>query len=300
MRKILVICGPTASGKTALAVECAKKLNSEVISADSMLIYRGCDIGSAKPTEEEKDGIIHHMIDIVDPDQEFSVSEYEEASLPILYRLLDEGKVPVVCGGTGFYIKSLLYKSQFGCSAKDDVLREKYERLTREKGVEYVHAILKEIDPESAEKLHPNDSKRVIRAIEIFELTGKKKSDQKDKEIPREDFLAVNIDYDRAMLYERINRRVDIMFQDGLVDEVVALKNRGITDENQCMQGIGYKEVYYGLNNGLSVDEIKAQIKQNTRNYAKRQITFFKRLQNSVFLPPATAKENAERIMELL
>ena len=286
MSKVLVICGATASGKTSLSIACAKRFNGEIISADSMLVYQGMDIGTAKPTIEERGGVPHHLIDVVSPKASFSVSDYEGMALPIVERLLQEGKTPIICGGTGFYINSILYKSQFGNVGANEQLREKYEMLAREHGVEYVHSILREKDPESAEKLHPNDVKRVIRALEIYDVTGKPKSMQQDAPVPRFDFVAVSIDYPREQLYERINLRVDEMFRCGLMDEVKTLLSTGVTTDMQCMQGIGYKEVVEGLQLGQSEEEIKEIIKKNTRNYAKRQITFFKRMQNHTLLAP--------------
>ena len=289
MPKILVVCGATASGKTSLAVQCAKKLNSEVISADSMLVYRGLNIGTAKPTLEEMDGVTHHLIDVVSPKESFSVSDYEAMALPIVEDLLARGKTPIICGGTGFYINSLLYKSQFGNVGANEALRSEYERLAETHGKEYVHAILQEKDPQSAAKLHPNDVKRVIRALEIYDITGKAKSEQQDTPVPRFDFAAVSIDYPRDTLYNRINLRVDVMFKEGLIDEVKTLLSEGITEEMQCMQGIGYKEVAEGLRIGATEAEMKELIKKNTRNYAKRQQTFFKRMQNHTYLTPERA-----------
>ncbi|MBQ3221493.1 MAG: tRNA (adenosine(37)-N6)-dimethylallyltransferase MiaA [Clostridia bacterium] len=298
MPKVLVVCGATASGKTSLAVACAKKLNTEVISADSMLVYRGMDIGTAKPTSEEMQGVPHHLIDVVSPKESFSVSDYEKKALPIVEDLLLKGKVPVICGGTGFYLNSLLYKSQFGNAGANASVREKYEAILMEKGKSFLHSLLYEVDKESAEKLHENDTKRVIRALEIYETTGKAKSEQQDERIPRFDFVAVSIAYPRDLLYERINRRVDIMYENGLKEEVRSLLLSGVSLSNQSMQGIGYKEVAEGLENGYSDEEIKELIKKNTRNYAKRQITFFKRMENHVCLAPQDA--TAERVLDLL
>lgn len=298
MPKVLVICGATASGKTALSVACAKKLDSEIISADSMLVYKGLDIGTAKPDETERGGVVHHLIDVVSPKENFSVSDYEDMALPVLERLLAEGKTPIVCGGTGFYINALLYKSQFGNVGANEEIRQYYEKFAEEFGKEYVHDILKKKDPESAEKLHPNDVKRVIRALEIFDVTGKAKSEQQDKPVPRFDFVAVSVDYPREALYERINLRVDEMFSRGLVQEVQALLKDGVTEDMQCMQGIGYKEVAEGLKMGFGEDEMKELVKKNTRNYAKRQITFFKRMQNHVRLLPENA--TSEEVFKLL
>ncbi len=298
MPKVLVICGATASGKTSLAVSLAKQLNTEIISADSMLVYKGLDIGTAKPSEEEKMGVKHHLIDVVSPLSAFSVSDYEKEALPIVEKLLAEGKTPIICGGTGFYIQSLLYKSQFGNVGANAEVREKYERLAEEKGAEYVHGLLAEVDKESAEKLHANDVKRVIRALEIYEVTGKAKSAQQDKQIPRFDFVSVSIEYLREKLYERINLRVEQMFENGLLEEVKNLLANGVATDMQCMQGIGYKEVAEGLEKGWTEREMTELIQKNTRNYAKRQQTFFKRLQNHVFLSPETA--NVENVLKLL
>lgn len=289
MAKVLVICGATASGKTALSIACAKAFNGEIISADSLLVYRGVDIGTAKPDLEERQGVPHHMIDVISPKESFSVSDYEEKALPIVESLLSQGKMPIICGGTGFYINSLLYKSQFGNVGADEEIRRRYENIAKEQGKERVYGILKEKDPESAQKLHCNDLKRVIRALEIYDVTGKPKSAQQDLPIPRFDFLSVSIEYPRETLYERINRRVEIMFASGLVEEVQGLLQGGVTEEMQCMQGIGYKEVAEGLRVGATQEEIKELVKKNTRNYAKRQQTFFKRMQNHVFLTPERA-----------
>ena len=298
MAKVLVICGATASGKTSLSVECAQKFNGEIISADSMLVYQGMDIGTAKPTMAERGGIPHYLIDVVSPKQDFSVSDYEKMALPILERILAEGKTPIICGGTGFYVNSLLYKRQFGNVGASQEIREKYERLAEEKGKEYVHGILREVDPVSAEKLHFNDVKRVIRALEIYEVTGKAKSLQDDTLTPRFEFVSVSIEYPREVLYERINRRVDIMFKQGLLEEVQNLLAIGVREDMQSMQGIGYKEVAEGLRIGATVSEIKEIIKKNTRNYAKRQQTFFKRMENHVYLSPTD--DNVAVIEDLL
>ena len=298
MPKVLVVCGATASGKTALAVACAKQLNTEIISADSLLVYRGLNIGTAKPTEEEKNGIVHHLIDVVAPTQEFSVNDYEKTALPIVERLLNEGKTPIICGGTGFYINSLLYKSQFGNVGANEEIRAKYERILIENGNEYLHGLLKEKDSQSAEILHPNDTKRVIRALEIFDVTGKKKSEQNDTAIPRFEFVCVSIDYPRSELYARIDLRVEKMFEYGLKDEVLSLLANGVGEQAQCMQGIGYKEIVEGIKNGQTDNEIKEIIQRNTRNYAKRQITFFKRMRNHYYLSPDNA--TTEEVLRLL
>jgi tRNA dimethylallyltransferase len=298
MAKVLVICGATASGKTSLSVACAKAFNGEIISADSLLVYKGLNIGTAKPTMEEREGIPHYMIDVVAPTESFSVSDYEEMALPIVERLLSEGKTPIICGGTGFYINSLLYKSQFGNVGANEEVRAKYEALAETQGKEYVYSILCEKDPESAKKLHYNDLKRVIRALEIYDVTGKAKSLQQDEPIPRFDFEAVSIDYPRDKLYNRINLRVEEMFKQGLIDEVQGLLQSGVTEEMQCMQGIGYKEIAEGLRVGMTDAEMMEIIKNNTRKYAKRQQTFFKRMQNHTYLAPEEA--TADKVYEIL
>ena len=297
-KKVLVICGATASGKTKLAVDCAIKLNTEIISADSQLIYKDLNIGTAKPTVEEMCGIKHHMIDIVEPTESFSVSDYSETALPIIEKLLSAGKTPIICGGTGFYINSLLFDFGYGSAAADENVRKKYSEFLEKNGNMALFDKLKDVDPETADVLHPNDTKRVIRALEIYEVSGKKKSAQNDQLKPKYDFVAVAINYPREELYKRIDRRVDEMFKQGLIEEVECLVKRGIDENCQCMQAIGYKEVVFGLNNGLLQSTMSDTIKQNTRHYAKRQITFFKKMLNLVWLDPADA--TAERITEIL
>ncbi|HIU58652.1 MAG TPA: tRNA (adenosine(37)-N6)-dimethylallyltransferase MiaA [Candidatus Scatosoma pullistercoris] len=296
--RVLVICGPTASGKTSLAVECARALDTEIISADSMLVYKGLDIGTAKPSASERKGVVHHLIDVAEPTESFSVSDYERLALPVVQSLLSRGKTPVICGGTGFYINSVLYKSQFGKTGANPEIRKKYETYLEENGKERLHALLKECDPESASRLHPNDTKRVVRALEIFETTGRKKSDQHDLPVPRFDFVCVSVGYPREELYERINRRVDGMLNAGLAEEVRSLLERGIPLSAQCMQGIGYKEMAEGMRQGWPMTEIAELIKKNTRNYAKRQITFFRRMNNHTVLSPEHA--TAEEVLKLL
>ena len=294
--RIPVICGPTASGKTSFTVELALRLGGEVISADCMLVYRGMDIGTAKPTEDEMRGVPHHMIDLLSPKEPFSVSDYTVRALPLCNRLSAEGKVPVICGGTGFYIQSLLFARSNGNVGADESIRKKYERYVLEKGTEALHAKLAAVDPESAEKLHPNDVKRVIRALEIYELTGIKKSAQADAPVPRFPYIAAAFAYPREELYVRINRRVDEMLAAGLVDEVEVLLAQGVDESCQSMQGIGYKEVVKYLKNEINYSTMCDIIKQNTRNYAKRQITFFKKLPGILWLDPYN-KENMNIIL---
>ncbi len=279
MSKIIIVCGPTASGKSSLAFELAKKLNTEIISADSLCVYKNLDIGTAKPTKEERNIVKHHLIDVVNESENFSVFDYEKMALPIIDDLLSKGKTPIICGGTGFYINSILYNLSYGKSCENAKIRQELNDLAKERGNEYVYNLLQSVDKESADKLHPNDLVRVIRALEIFYSTGEKKSNQNDKVIPRYDYVAVTIDRDRQELYNRIELRVDEMLKDGLIDEVKSLIDKGIDKSHQCMQGIGYKEVYDAIiSNDYS--SLEYLLKLNTRHYAKRQITFFKKLPN--------------------
>ena len=288
MKKLLVICGATASGKTSLAVECAKRLNGEVISCDALLVYRGLNIGTAKPTREEMGGIEHHLIDVADPTDSFTVHDFERLALDAVADISARGKVPVLCGGTGFYLNAVLFQSGFGNAAADEGVRAKYNAIAAEKGKEYLHGLLQEVDAESAAVLHPNDVKRVVRALEIYELTGKKKSDQQDGRVPRFPYEAFAFDYPREVLYERIDRRAAQMFEEGLVEEVRGLL-ASVPENAQCMQAIGYKEVVEGLKNGDNQSTMCDIVQKNTRNYAKRQLTFFKKLPNLHWLTPLDA-----------
>lgn len=296
--KTLVVCGATASGKTGFAVDMAERLGGEVVSADCMLVYKGLNIGTAKPTPEEMRGIAHHMIDVAEPSQNYSVSDYEKGAEAVFSSLNARNIPAVVCGGTGFYIQSILFSRGLGGVPADEDIRREYEQIAEERGREYLHAMLREVDEESAEKLHPNDVKRVVRALEIYRLTGVKKSAQNDGFVPKRDYLAVAFDYPRAELYSRIERRVEVMLRQGLVDEVAGLYRSGIDETFQSMQGIGYKEVLLYLKNSISYSTMSDMIKQNTRNYAKRQITFFKKLPNLKWLDPNV--DNGKKIAELL
>lgn len=296
--KIIIICGPTASGKTSLAVNLAKELNTEIISADSMLIYKGFDIGTAKPTTEEKQGIKHHLIDIVDGNSSFSVADYRDNALQIVNKLQKNGKIPIICGGTGFYINSILYDFSYGNSSSNTDIRQKYVDFLNINGCAALHDLLKEKDPLSAEKLHQNDTKRVIRALEIYELSGIPKSSYNDKVSSKFDYIALSYDYDRESLYNRINERVDKMLQCGLIDEVENLLKNGVDKNAQAMQGIGYKEVLKYLNGDVSYADTVEEIKRNSRRYAKRQITFFKRLDGLTYLQPVNGFEKSLEIIK--
>lgn len=295
--KLLVVCGATATGKSALAVELARRLNGEIVSCDALLVYRGLNIGTAKPTEEERGGIVHHMIDVVDPRENFSVSDYERLALPIVNDIIARGKVPVLCGGTGFYMNAVLYSHSFGNVSANGSVRRKYEEIAEKEGKEALHALLRQCDRESADVLHPNDVKRVIRALEIYETTGKKKSEQNDGKQPRYEFECFAFDYPREELYRRIDARVDAMLQKGLVEEVKGLLASGVPEIAQCMQGIGYKEVVDFLKNGGLQSTMSDIIKKNTRNYAKRQLTFFKKTDNLHWLAPEYTERCVEEVL---
>ena len=299
MDKIIIICGPTASSKTALAVRLAKKLNTEVVSADSLYVYKQLNVGTAKPTIDEMQGVVHHLIDVCEPNGTFSVGDYRELAKPIIDDIINRRKIPIVCGGTGFYINSILYNYSYGDGKADLELRKSYFDLASEHGNEYVFNILKEKDYETSLKLHPNDLKRVIRALEIC-ANGRKKSDIKDDNLPNYDYKAFTIDFERKELYDRIDKRVDIMINNGLLGEVKGLLGQGLSEHSQSMQGIGYKEIIEYLNGSITLQEAVEKIKLNTRHYAKRQITFFKKLPNLVYLKPDTIEDIADRIIERL
>ncbi len=296
MFNCIFILGPTASGKTDISIKLAKQLNTEIINADSMQIYKQLNIGTAKPSIVEQDGIKHHLLDIVEPTQEFSVEEYKNAAMPIIVDLINKNKIPIVVGGTGFYVQSLMCDYNYGSSVKDENIRNKYNQLAAQFGNQYVHDILNNIDPISANKIHPNDVKRVIRAIEIFELTGTKKSElhtmqtNTTQQIIKP--LIIVLNWDRDQLYDRINQRVDLMINNGLLFEVETLLHNGLTIKNQCMQGIGYKELVDYFNNECSLETCIENIKQATRHYAKRQITWFKQLTTAVWFNLSEVDKN--------
>ncbi|AEB75995.1 tRNA (adenosine(37)-N6)-dimethylallyltransferase MiaA [Clostridium botulinum] len=277
---LFILAGPTAVGKTDISIELAKKLNGEIISADSMQIYKHMDIGSAKITEEEKQGIKHYMIDFVEPLDEFSVAEFKEKATNTIDSISSKGNLPMIVGGTGFYIDSLIFNYDFANTYKDEEYRNHLKNLAEEKGKEYVHELLKDVDEESYKRLYPNDLKRVIRALEVFKLANKTISEfnaEQDKfDIPYNVYYFV-LNMDRAKLYERINKRVDIMIERGLVEEVKMLRSMGCTADMQSMKGIGYKEILYYLDGKMTLEDAIELIKKGSRNYAKRQLTWFRK-----------------------
>ncbi len=271
----VIIVGPTASGKTKLAIELAKQINGEIINADSQQIYKQLSIGTAKPTIQEQEGIRHHLLDIVDPTDTFSVAEYKKLATEAIANIQHRNKLPIVVGGTGYYIDSLLYDQSYGLVEGNAIIRDKYNKLATEKGNEHVHSILKAIDSVSASKIHPNDIKRVIRALEIYEITGKSMSSTITKSRTALNPLIIYINMDRNKLYKRIEQRVDTMINSGLEQEVKQLLNKDISFDNQCMQAIGYKEWQKYFAGEQNLPDTIELIKKNTRHYAKRQITWF-------------------------
>lgn len=280
IKDLIVITGPTASGKTALSVELAKILDGEIVNADSMQIYKYMDIGTAKPTLSERQGIPHHLIDIVNPDEPFSVARYCECANKVIEDIHLRGKIPVMVGGTGLYVDSLVNNIKFSEIEPDDEYRNEMEHLAEEKGNEYIYKMLCDIDPQSASKIKVADRKRIIRALEVYHLTGKTITwhNEQSTSVPSPyNTTMFAIDIDREVLYDKINRRVDIMIEDGLVDEVKNIIGMGIQSDATSMQAIGYKEIVSYLEGHITLDEAIDKIKQSSRRYAKRQLTWFRR-----------------------
>ena len=275
--KLIVIAGPTASGKTALAVELARRLDTEIISGDSMLVYKGLDIGTAKPGKKEMGGIRHHLIDILDAGAGFNVTDFINLAKPVITLLNQQGRIPILAGGTGLYIKSLVEGYQFNETSGDPEYRESLQRLAEEKGREYVFDMLRKVNPDAAEKLHINNFRRIIRALEVYHLGGEQISEEKASELAY-DVFAIGLGWERSVLYERINRRVEIMMEQGLYNEVEGLLKNGISDSCQSMKGIGYKELLPAVRGEISLDEAADKIKQNTRHFAKRQLTWYRKM----------------------
>lgn len=281
MEPVIVIVGPTASGKTALSIELAGEINGSIVSADSMQIYRYMDIGTAKPNEIERSGIRHYMIDEVDPDENFSVAKYRELALGYLSRIVKEGRHPIIAGGTGLYINSLIYNISFSETICDEELRETLKAEAKEKGNRYLYERLKAIDPEAAAKIHENDIKRIIRAIEVFKHTNRPISEHarlSRLEPPPYNYIIYGLEWDRSRLYERIDQRVDKMLHEGLIEEVQRLVDMGYDKGTTAMQGIGYKEILSYLRGESSLEDTVGLLKLNTRHYAKRQLTWFRRI----------------------
>ncbi len=292
---ILIICGATATGKSELGVFAAKNYNGEIVSADSMQIYKDMDIGTAKVSVSEMDGIPHYMIDIVDPRDSFSVAEYQEKAEQYISDISDRKKNAIIVGGTGLYINSLLYDYSFG-NQRNDEIRQKYRDLAEQNGNEYLHYLLKKVNPEAGNRLHPNDTVRVIRALELAEIGATPSDDIKS---PVRNYKAIAIEPERDVLYQKINKRVDIMFKQGLVDEVNSLIKNGVDFNCQSMKAIGYKEFKQYFDGLASLDSVKEKIKQNSRNYAKRQFTWFRKLPGIIWCKDHNdAKKHIEEYYE--
>jgi len=294
--KVIVIAGPTASGKTDLAIELALKVNGEIISADSMQIYREMNIGTAKPTMEERKGIPHHMMDIVYPDEEFSVAQFQKGAKECIKDILSRGKVPIVAGGTGLYINTLVYNITFSETITDWNYRKKLENIAREQGAEALHLLLQKVDPVSAEKIHPNNVKRVIRALEVYETTGKPISQHQmeSRQIkPEYDYKIFGIEVDRDVLYSRIDVRVVKMMEMGLYEEVENILNKGYSPDLVSLQGIGYKEIIMAIQGECTLGEAVDKIKLNTRHLAKRQMTWFRKTENLKWMKTAEMDKRA-------
>lgn len=286
-KPLIILTGPTAVGKTKVSIELAKALNGEIISADSMQVYKYMDIGSAKIRPEEMQGVKHYLVDELEPDEEFHVVRFQQMAKEAMKDIYAKGKVPIVVGGTGFYIQALLYDIDFTENEEDTVYRRELEQLAEEKGADHIHAMLREVDPESAETIHANNVKRVIRALEFYKLTGNKISEHNEKERAKEspyNFCYFVLNDERKLLYDRIDQRVDKMLEDGLLDEVSELKNRGYTKDMVSMQGLGYKEILDYLNGEISLEEAVYILKRDTRHFAKRQLTWFRRERDVIWI----------------
>ncbi|WP_163102292.1 tRNA (adenosine(37)-N6)-dimethylallyltransferase MiaA [Peribacillus alkalitolerans] len=299
-QKIIVIIGPTAVGKTKLSVELAKRFNGEIISGDSMQIYRGMDIGTAKITPEEMEGIPHHLIDIKEPKEPFNAAEFQELASKEIINIANRGKIPIIAGGTGLYIQSLLFQYEFSEAVSDPEFRHKWEEIAHQKGEEFVHERLKEVDPESASRIHPNNIRRVIRALEIYHLTGITMTDTLQAQTMHSDYdyILIGLDMDRELLYDRINKRVDIMMEEGLLNEVKELFNQGVR-EVQSIQAIGYKEIYEFLDGKCSLEAAVEKLKQNSRRYAKRQLTWFRNKMDVFWFDVSNVEDFQKKVIEI-
>ena len=299
--KVIVICGPTASGKTALSIELAKKIDGEIVSCDSMQIYKEMDIGTAKPTKEEMQGIKHYMIDIISPEERYSVADYKEQAKQAIREILNNGKVPIVVGGTGLYVDSLIYEINYPKIEFDEKYREKLEKEVEEKGLSTLYEKAKEIDKDAIKKISQNDKKRILRILEIYHATGKNKTEQEKESRKTQvefDYKVFALNMERSKLYERINKRVDIMIENGLIGEVENIYKK-YNKFPTAMQGLGYKEVVQYLEKRLTKEEMIEKIKQETRKFAKRQLTWFRKNKGTIWINAEdTIQNNIKIILE--
>lgn len=300
---LIILTGPTAVGKTELSIRLAKAVNGEIISADSMQVYRYMDVGTAKITAEEMQGVPHHLIDVLEPSEDFNVFLFKEMAEKALDNIYKKGKIPVVTGGTGFYIQALLYDINFEDTDADSDFRTEMYRLAEEKGNEYVHGLLKEVDPVSASEIHFNNIKRVIRALEYHNQTGKKISEHNEEQRRNEspyNFLYVVLNDDRVKLYERINKRVDLMFENGLTKEVDRLIEMGCHRDMTSMKAIGYREFFDYYDGNADLSQVRENIKTDTRHFAKRQLTWFRREKEVTMVNVNEFKSDKEKILEYM
>ena len=298
-QKVIVICGPTASGKTALSIELAKKINGEIVSCDSMQIYKEMDIGTAKPTKEEMQEIPHYMINTIFPNERYSVADYKRDAKKAIREIIKKGKVPIIVGGTGLYVDSLIYEIEYPDIKFDEKYRQELEEQVRKDGLEKLYNKAKKIDPEAMLKISSNDKKRILRVLEIYKATGKTKTEQERKSREKEpefDYLVYGLNMPREKLYERINLRVDIMIKQGLIKEVEEIYKK-YNEFPTAMQGLGYKEVVEYLEGHLTKEEMIEKIKQETRRYAKRQMTWFRKNKQTIWLDTENTKQNNLQII---
>lgn len=303
MKNLVILTGPTAVGKTALSINLAKAINGEIISADSMQVYKKMDIGTAKVTPEEMDGVKHYLIDAIEPTEDFHVVRFQKMVLEAMDEIYSKGKIPIICGGTGFYIQAILYDIQFTEQEIDDSYRKSLEDYANEFGNEALHTRLNEVDPESASTIPAANRKRVIRAIEYFHQTGEKFSVHNEREKQRTspyNFAYFVLNDDRGLLYNRIDKRVDIMMKAGLLDEVKMLLTMGCKPGMTSMDGIGYKEIISYLDGNISLEDAIELIKKNSRNYAKRQLTWFRREKEVTWLDKTVLKDDRQLLDYIL
>lgn len=302
-KKLVILTGPTAVGKSELAVKLAKEIGGEIISADSMQVYRHMDIGSAKILPEEMERIPHHLIDVLEPTEEFNVVVFQKMAKDAMEGIRQRGHIPILTGGTGFYIQAVLYDIDFTHNDEDSLLRRQLEQLANDKGNEILYERLKQIDAESCETIHPNNVKRVIRAIEFYEKTGKKISQhnrEQHENLSPYRFAYFVLNDERAKLYDRIDKRVEKMLAQGLVAEVESLKNMGCTRDLVSMQGLGYKEILDYLNGNCSLEEAVYLIKRDTRHFAKRQLTWFRREKEVTWINKQDFNYNSQEILDYM
>lgn len=302
-KPLIILTGPTAVGKTKASIGLAKAIGGEIISADSMQVYRHMDIGSAKITKEEMADVPHYLIDVLEPEEEFHVVRFQQMAKAAMTDIYSRGKIPIIVGGTGFYIQALLYDIDFTENEGDSVYREKLEALAKEKGAAYLHGQLAMVDPKSAEEIHANNIKRVIRALEFYHQTGQKISEHNERERQKESpyqFCYFVLNDRRECLYERIDQRVDQMIRNGLIQEVQTLKERGCTKQMVSMQGLGYKEIFSYLEGDCSLEEAVYIIKRDTRHFAKRQLTWFKRERDVIWVQKDELNYDDEKLLQSL